>query len=72
VQDLRCKKYANAGLRVQTLTPPNATELRQSEEVADPFEGGGLCDDDLEDVRPTIVEHEGLQYPSCGNEVCLS
>ena len=62
MQDLRCKNYANSGLRAQSLTPPNATELRQPEEVADPFKSGGLCDDDLEDVRPVIVESKGPQY----------
>ncbi|KAF8272771.1 hypothetical protein EI94DRAFT_1795772 [Lactarius quietus] len=63
--DLRCKKYANSGLQAQSLTPPNADEPHQSA-VVDPFDFGGLCDDDLDDVHPTGVEVEGL---SRGNEL---
>ncbi|KAF8256387.1 hypothetical protein EI94DRAFT_1711676 [Lactarius quietus] len=47
--DLCCKKYANLGLQAQSLTPPNADEPHQSA-VADPFDFGGLCDDDLDDL----------------------
>ncbi|KAF8263173.1 hypothetical protein EI94DRAFT_1807615 [Lactarius quietus] len=47
--NLCCKKYANLGLRAQSLTPPNANEPHQST-VADPFDFGGLCDDDLDDL----------------------
>ncbi|KAH9066943.1 hypothetical protein EDB83DRAFT_2519259 [Lactarius deliciosus] len=54
VQELRCKKYANSGLRPQLLAPPNVAQLQQLE--ADPFELGGICDSDLEDTRPVIAE----------------
>lgn len=58
MQDLVCKKYANSGVRSRPPTKLNAAHAQQAE-VADPFEFGGLCDDDLEETRPTIVE--GLQ-----------
>ncbi|KAH9025701.1 hypothetical protein EDB83DRAFT_2656378 [Lactarius deliciosus] len=68
-QDLHCKKYANSGLRLRSLTPANAAQLQQPE-VADPFELGGLCDDDLKETCPVVAEVKGLQYnPSCGNEL---
>ncbi|KAH9066932.1 hypothetical protein EDB83DRAFT_2519235 [Lactarius deliciosus] len=68
-QDLHCKKYANSGLRLRSLTPANAAQLQQPE-VADPFELGGLCDDDLEETCPVVAEVKGLQYNlSCGNEL---
>ncbi|KAH9014755.1 hypothetical protein EDB85DRAFT_1876224 [Lactarius pseudohatsudake] len=59
VQDLRCKKYANAGLRPQPLAPPDVDQFQQPE--ADPFELGGICDSDLEDTRPAIAEVRGPQ-----------
>jgi hypothetical protein len=65
-EDFHCKKYAKSGLRARS--PSNTTELSQSED-ADPFEHGGLCDDDLEDVQPAVVE--GPSYLSCGNEVSV-
>ena len=69
-QDLHCKKYANSGLRARPLVPPNAAEP-QWPEVADPFELGGLCDDNLEETQPAITEVEELQV-LCGNKVILS
>ena len=54
MQDFGCK-YANSGLRPRPPTPPNAAHDQQ-EEIADLFEFGGLCDDDIEEMRPTIVE----------------
>ncbi|KAH9178032.1 hypothetical protein EDB89DRAFT_2064412 [Lactarius sanguifluus] len=59
VQDLHCKKYANAGLRPQPLAPPNVDQLQQPD--ANPFELGGICDSDLEDTRPAIAEVRGPQ-----------
>ncbi|KAH9013111.1 hypothetical protein EDB85DRAFT_2098465 [Lactarius pseudohatsudake] len=71
-QDLHCKKYANSGLRLGSLTPANAAQLQQPE-VADPFELGGLCDDDLEETCPVVAEVKGLQYNlSRGNEVLFA
>ncbi|KAF8266370.1 hypothetical protein EI94DRAFT_1803221 [Lactarius quietus] len=54
-QDLVCKKYANSGLRQQPPTLPNTTYNKQVD-MADPFNFGGLYDDDIEETRPTIVE----------------
>ncbi|KAH8977244.1 hypothetical protein EDB86DRAFT_3092825 [Lactarius hatsudake] len=64
-QDLRCKKYANSGLRLQTLSlaPPNATltpTLLQQPDDTDPFELGGLGDSDLEETCPAIAEIQSL------------
>jgi hypothetical protein len=70
VRDLDCKKYADSGLRPRPLTLHHAAQLQQVE-VADPFELGGLCDDDLEETHPAIVEVEGLQHNPRGNEVFL-
>ncbi|KAH9027183.1 hypothetical protein EDB85DRAFT_1893108 [Lactarius pseudohatsudake] len=68
-QDLHCKKYANSGLRLGSFTPANAAQLQQPE-VADPFELGGLCDDNLEETCLVVAEVKGLQYNlSCGNEL---
>ncbi|KAH9046380.1 hypothetical protein EDB83DRAFT_2523371 [Lactarius deliciosus] len=64
-QDLRCKKYANSGLRLQTpsLAPPNAAltpTLLQQPDDTDPFELGGLGDSDLEETCPAIAEIQSL------------
>lgn len=69
-QDLRCKKYTNSGFRSRPLTTPSAAELQQPE-VADPFELGGLRDDDLEESQPPIAEVKGPQA-SRKNEVFLA
>ncbi|KAF8263106.1 hypothetical protein EI94DRAFT_1807763 [Lactarius quietus] len=53
-QDLVCKKYANFGLRQQPPTLPNTTYNEQVD-MADPFNFGGLCDDDIEETRPTML-----------------
>ncbi|KAH9160393.1 hypothetical protein EDB89DRAFT_1914798 [Lactarius sanguifluus] len=58
--DLRCKKYANSGLRLQapSLTPPNAAlipTLLQQPDVTDPLKLGGLGDSDLEETCPVIA-----------------
>ncbi|KAH8990664.1 hypothetical protein EDB86DRAFT_3080297 [Lactarius hatsudake] len=70
-QDLHCKKYANSGLRLRSLTPANTAQLQQPEVAdLDPFELGSLCDDDLEETCPVVAEVKGLQYNlSCGNEL---
>ncbi|KAH8979527.1 hypothetical protein EDB86DRAFT_3140234 [Lactarius hatsudake] len=64
-QDLRCKKYANSGLRLQapSLVPPNAAltpTLLQQPDVTDPLELGGLGDSDLEETCPVIAEIQSL------------
>ncbi|KAH8977842.1 hypothetical protein EDB86DRAFT_3109076 [Lactarius hatsudake] len=64
-QDLRCKKYANSGLRLQapSLVPPNAAltpTLLQQPDVTDPLELGGLSDSDLEETCPVIAEIQSL------------
>ncbi|KAH9169308.1 hypothetical protein EDB89DRAFT_1908727 [Lactarius sanguifluus] len=64
-QDLRCKKYANSGLRLQapSLAPPNAAltpTLLQQPDVTDPLELGGLGDSDLEETCPAIAEIQSL------------
>ncbi|KAH9008157.1 hypothetical protein EDB83DRAFT_2681535 [Lactarius deliciosus] len=58
------------GLRHKTfIAKTNAAQLQQPE-VADPFELGSLCDDDLKETCPVVVEVKGLQYNlSCGNEL---
>ncbi|KAH8979306.1 hypothetical protein EDB92DRAFT_390067 [Lactarius akahatsu] len=66
-QDLRCKKYANSGLRLQTLSlaPPNAAltpTLLQQPDDTDPFELGGLGDSDLEETCPAITEIQSLVF----------
>ncbi|KAH9015023.1 hypothetical protein EDB84DRAFT_1635082 [Lactarius hengduanensis] len=67
-QELRCKKYANSGLRPQAVAPPNVAQLQQLE--ADPFELGGICDSDLEDTRLAIAEVDGpTTNPSRRNEL---
>ncbi|KAF8260211.1 hypothetical protein EI94DRAFT_1706466 [Lactarius quietus] len=59
-EDLRCKNYANSSLRARYLTPPDAAEPQQSS-VADPFDFGGLCDDDLDNVRPVLVKADACE-----------
>ncbi|KAH9019688.1 hypothetical protein EDB85DRAFT_2153576 [Lactarius pseudohatsudake] len=64
-QDLRCKKYANSGLRLQALSlaPPDATltpTLLQQPDDTDPLELGGLGDSDLEETCPAIAEIQSL------------
>jgi hypothetical protein len=67
VQDLRCKKYTNSGLRSRSPTPLSVVRSQ-----VDSFELGGLCDDDLEESYPAIVETKGPQkHTSHGNEVRL-
>ncbi|KAN0132292.1 hypothetical protein V8E53_009892, partial [Lactarius tabidus] len=65
VQDLRCKKYTNSGLRSRSPTPLSVVRSQ-----VDSFELGGLCDDDLEESYPAIVETKGPQkHTSHGNEL---
>ncbi|KAH9029133.1 hypothetical protein EDB84DRAFT_1562925 [Lactarius hengduanensis] len=65
-QDLRCKKYANSGLRLQapSLAPPDAAltpTLLQQPDDTDPLELGGLGDSDLEqETCPAIAEIQSL------------
>ncbi|KAH8985195.1 hypothetical protein EDB92DRAFT_2029478 [Lactarius akahatsu] len=75
-QDLRCKKYANSGLRLKTLSlaPPNAAltpTLLQQPDDTDPFELGGLSNSDLEETCPAITEIQSLVFdkPPCVNEL---
>jgi hypothetical protein len=74
-----CKKYANAGLCPRPPTPHNTAHNQQGD-TADPFEFGGLCDNDIEDTRPAIVDgprtvvpvdQSDLTKPSHSNEVLL-
>ncbi|KAN0134486.1 hypothetical protein V8E53_007632 [Lactarius tabidus] len=76
-QEFMCKKYANAGLRPWPPTPHNAAHNQQGD-TADPFEFGGLCDDDIEDMHPAIVDgprtvvlvdRSDLTKPSRSNEL---
>ncbi|KAN0130004.1 hypothetical protein V8E53_012158 [Lactarius tabidus] len=56
-QDFVCKKYTHSGLRKQPPTPPNAAHDQQEETAdLDPFKFGGLCDDDIEETRPTTFK----------------
>ncbi|KAF8269638.1 hypothetical protein EI94DRAFT_1798913 [Lactarius quietus] len=59
VQELHGAKLVDGSERQQKLTGGNSS-------VAHPFNFGGLCDDDLYDVHPVLVEANG---PSCGNEL---
>ncbi|KAI9436717.1 hypothetical protein H4582DRAFT_1816412, partial [Lactarius indigo] len=62
-QDLRRKKYANSGLRLQALAVPNPVPiptLVQQPGVTDPFELGGLGDSDLEETCPVVAEIQSL------------
>ncbi|KAF8265509.1 hypothetical protein EI94DRAFT_1702454 [Lactarius quietus] len=76
-QDLVCKKYANSGLCQQPPTLPNTTYDEQVD-MADLFNFGGLCDDDIEETRRTIIERPqawvtgnrgGLKNTSRNNEL---
>ncbi|KAF8256688.1 hypothetical protein EI94DRAFT_1852452 [Lactarius quietus] len=49
----------------QSLTPPDVL-LSQ---ITDQFVLGGLCDDDLEDARPAMVEQSPRDITSCRNEM---
>ncbi|KAF8259013.1 hypothetical protein EI94DRAFT_1790722 [Lactarius quietus] len=64
-QDLHCKNYASSGLREQSLTPPDVS-LSQ---ITDQFVLGGLCNDDLEDARPAMVEQSPRDITSRRNEM---
>ena len=67
MQDLHCKKYINSGLQSRSPTP-----LSDAQSQADSFGIGGLCDDDLEESYPIVVENEGPQKRiSHGNDVCI-
>ena len=64
-QVLHSKNYASSCLRQQSLTPPDIA-LSQ---ITDQFVLGGLCDDDLEDTCPAMVEQSQQDITSCRNEV---
>ncbi|KAN0135021.1 hypothetical protein V8E53_007139 [Lactarius tabidus] len=56
-QDFVCKKYTHSGLHKQPPTPPNAAHDQQEETAdLDPFKFGGLCDDNIEETRPTTFK----------------
>ena len=76
-QDFACTKYPHAGLRPQPRTPANADR-----HDLDLFDFGGLCNEDIEETRPAIIEgpctglpvnrHDpNLKNVSCKNEVLL-
>ena len=65
--DFQHREYANSGLRGRSPAPSNASQS----ENADLLNCGGLCDDDLEDIRPAVEEVGSPGLISHGNEVSV-